>query len=602
MSWLNDLFSGDAKPLNKIKAQDFGENDSQIVSALRNPKKSGEILADWLKSHTDDYKQLYSAYPNANKFGAMLKDNISKNIPSNADFQSPKSMGEWSLAAALNAPMAGTFIGPKAVNWNKKAAATATQLLDNGVDPAQVWKEHLIGRMPDKSLFSEIDDSVSSLNLMNIPESGDNFTTIGKSINHPRLNNSYDFIKDFPVDYHQGNHQFNHGSLNGGSNGFISVYGQNDSAKSTVLHELQHAIQDREGWAQGGNPETFKNEYVANRARLNFLENEPDIKKVNDEYSRNTNAILDDATDYKDAELKIKDLEEELMRNYPGFAEQQKVLRQLKGSDSTGIKPYRRLTGEAQARATQDRMNLNMQQRRDSYPLAKGLLADIKLKDLINRYGNNGQSMSVNKLPETQFSKAHDIAQKNAALPVEQGGLGLPANNTVIDRAKAMGFDTNAYHGSNEELINIGKGLEGGGLYTTNNPRVADDFAMWRRTYNGANVSPLMLKKGKSLEIDANYNHIRGVEKNTNIKGMKYGETVDDYANRKRYDSIEFKNVRDDVPSSPNIAPISDVIRNIKGRNVRSRFAAFDPMKRNSANILASMLLGSVALDKFKEK
>jgi hypothetical protein len=47
---------------------------------------------------------------------------------------------------------------------------------------------------------------------------------------------------------------------------------------------------------------------------------------------------------------------------------------------------YRRLTGEAQARSTQDRMNLNMQQRRDNYPLAGDKLSDIPLNQLINRY------------------------------------------------------------------------------------------------------------------------------------------------------------------------------------------------------------------------
>jgi len=35
------------------------------------------------------------------------------------------------------------------------------------------------------------------------------------------------------------------------------------------------------------------------------------------------------------------------------------------------------------------------------------------------------------------------LAQQRAALPIEQGGLGLPANNTAAERAAAMGFDLN---------------------------------------------------------------------------------------------------------------------------------------------------------------
>ena len=64
----------------------------------------------------------------------------------------------------------------------------------------------------------------------------------------------------------------------------------------------------------------------------------------------------------------------------------QQVLKNLKSSDKTGIKPYRRLTGEAQARATQDRLDMDMAQRRESYPLANDMLSDIRLGQLINRY------------------------------------------------------------------------------------------------------------------------------------------------------------------------------------------------------------------------
>ena len=52
----------------------------------------------------------------------------------------------------------------------------------------------------------------------------------------------------------------------------------------------------------------------------------------------------------------------------------------------TPMQAYRRQTGEAQARATQDRMNMNMQQRRDTYPLAGYKLSDISLDQLINSY------------------------------------------------------------------------------------------------------------------------------------------------------------------------------------------------------------------------
>ena len=78
-------------------------------------------LADWFRQQTQDYGQLKDAYPNAKKFGSALKSNVSKLIPTEADFQSPQKMGEWGLSAALNAPMG--------------LAVKSTRIGDIGFDP-----------------------------------------------------------------------------------------------------------------------------------------------------------------------------------------------------------------------------------------------------------------------------------------------------------------------------------------------------------------------------------------------------------------------------------------------------------------------------------
>ena len=53
------------------------------------------------------------------------------------------------------------------------------------------------------------------------------------------------------------------------------------------------------------------------------------------------------------------------------------------------------------------------------------------------------------KNPTAPRQEALDTAQRNAALPIEEGGLGLPKDNTPKMRAEAMGFDIDAYHGTN---------------------------------------------------------------------------------------------------------------------------------------------------------
>ena len=67
-------------------------------------------------SALEDYKQLLDAYPNANKFISSLIGNVQKNVPTQADFQSPEAMSQWSQSAALNAPMGLMFAGKMAAN------------------------------------------------------------------------------------------------------------------------------------------------------------------------------------------------------------------------------------------------------------------------------------------------------------------------------------------------------------------------------------------------------------------------------------------------------------------------------------------------------
>lgn len=66
-------------------------------------------LADLLKHIKETGETLSKGYPRARGFADALVSNISKNVPSQADFQSPQAMSQWSQAAALNAPMGLTL-------------------------------------------------------------------------------------------------------------------------------------------------------------------------------------------------------------------------------------------------------------------------------------------------------------------------------------------------------------------------------------------------------------------------------------------------------------------------------------------------------------
>ena len=151
-----------------------------------------------------------------------------------------------------------------------------------------------------------------------------------------------------------------------------------------------------------------------------------------------------------------------------------------------------------------------------------------------NKYGN-----STPKKPLTEFEQAHLTAQRNAALPVEKGGLGLAPDNTAMDRARAMGFDTDAYHGTGADIDAFDMSKVGSnivlpvnaprGIYTAKDAEIASRYSKG----DGSNVMPLIQKSSGAA-----------------LNNSKIMATLD--------------------PSS-----------------IRSRFAAFDPFNRESSNLLA---------------
>lgn len=201
---------------------------------------------------------------------------------------------------------------------------------------------------------------------------------------------------------------------------------------------------------------------------------------------------------------------------------------------------------------------------------------------------------------------ALDLAQQRAALPVSEGGLGLPANNTPMDRARAMGFGTEAYHGTNANVpvFDISKNITAKDIYSSPNPSEASAYA----TREGGNVMPLLLRGDvKDLTKESQYvdNQLR---KAYNAQVSKY--------ERQYYPFEQFKEsfmrgqlYQDTGGQSAQNALVGELIGNRKSilkipdavsdfgvgesyvmqnpANIRSRFAAFDPFRKDVATATA---------------
>jgi hypothetical protein len=194
------------------------------------------------------------------------------------------------------------------------------------------------------------------------------------------------------------------------------------------------------------------------------------------------------------------------------------------------------------------------------------------------------------KLAKTEFELAHDLAQQRAALPVSEGGLGLPTTNTAMDRANAMGFDTRAYHATNNDIKNFipsDVGTYGAGVYSAKRPEIAEGYY---QDFNNSNTIPLLINRGKEKQFQSFSDYVGQKGKNRNT--FDYGNDL----RNEGYNSLSVK-----------FFPEGEVreYNNFNPSDVRSVNAAFDPFRRNESDILAGVAaapVGLLAVDKEKTK
>ncbi len=233
-----------------------------------------------------------------------------------------------------------------------------------------------------------------------------------------------------------------------------------------------------------------------------------------------------------------------------------------------------------------------------------------------------GFAGTIKPIGKTTFELAQDLAQQRAALPISEGGLGLPASNTAMDRAMAMGFDTSTpvYHGTSAEISAFNPALSdtarktgtpSGAMVVSSNPKTANTYTQgyvgdFTEEYlNGGNILPLYIRKGKNLSMNASEPNY--TPNWNDIYNPKYPDitTTNEFANLaklKGKESATIKNVKDNARIS---SAEGDTTFLFNPSQLRSVNAAFDPFRRNEANILAGVAAaptGLLTIDKEKKK
>jgi len=263
------------------------------------------------------------------------------------------------------------FIGESAKTWNKASAEQFLKLEESGVDPVDAWKQTGTFRSPDGKLRQEISDvnSITGEKLYSWGESTDlqrgNSTVVRrqKALLHPELSAAYPDTKNIMVSLkpNRTGGYYEMGSDNIG----VPVIGENNAPdRSLMLHELQHAIQQREGFAGGANPNAPYPAGVRD-------------KMIQDQFEQLKAATKYDPTNPYSSPSALTD--EELL---------QMAIRNTDAENGVGrIQAYRLSAGEAEARAVQNRMNMTPEQRLETYPIQS---YDVPVNQLIyaDPFGN----------------------------------------------------------------------------------------------------------------------------------------------------------------------------------------------------------------------
>ena len=253
---------------------------------------------------------------------------------------------------------AGVFIGPGAKTWNADAAKRAQAMADAGTDARKVWSETGTWKGPDGAWRQEIPDNAAGMRLGGPKFGTQEYTKLSETLAHKDLMRAYPDMGDIKVTWDAASTP---SYANSGPFEYLNLNlpGSGNKNTSSALHEVQHAVQQREGFAKGGRP-------GANGLSWDELGGE--ARKI-----------------YEQSQATHGDpLLAALFGDAPPLKEWGKLGKQgqMPWFEQAQTSTYRRLAGEAEARATESRIPLDAAQRRALFPADS---YDVPLNQLIIR-------------------------------------------------------------------------------------------------------------------------------------------------------------------------------------------------------------------------
>ena len=231
----------------------------------------------------------------------------------------------------------GMFIGKSAKTWDE----SAPQLIGLDQLPRQEISDKLAKLSGNKNYEDTVMDTYRAMTSAGLKKP-DEEVYLKDVFNHPELFKAYPEIADYKMRILDPSL-----AVRGrkGSDNTISVRADltQDEAKSTILHELQHHIQENEGFARGGSWKDFYKDLAQKHKHYDDA-----ITRINTEMKKSG-----DTPKYYELMNEREDLIKEA--NSAGVLLPEQVKR-------TSEQKYKRLAGEAEARLTQARQNMTKEE------------------------------------------------------------------------------------------------------------------------------------------------------------------------------------------------------------------------------------------------
>jgi hypothetical protein len=282
------------------------------------------------------------------------------------------------------------FAGPSAKTANHEALAMAKEMQARGVSPERIYKGTRWWQGDDGKWRFEIPDDTSS---MYVSKEGEK--PLSDTLHHPKLYEAYPDVANIPT-YTGRFHPDQGGAYDTEMDKIYLNSNTPFNQRSALLHEIQHAIQQREGFTPGGSPNRFTPEEIAAERR-----------RLQETYSGDNGWTS--------------------VGTMPGDVTDKQIAHQL----------YTKIPGEIEARDVQSRMRMSPDERSDLFPSSHRKLRKPELPNfgglsdealgLLNNQRKHGGSIS-----DKTYALLHRIKRQDGGAAPGKGSFQAPSRLSIL--------------------------------------------------------------------------------------------------------------------------------------------------------------------------